>query len=213
MSTWQTLIFDYDGTLANSLSQHVQIYNYLAPEYGRPPLSPAEIPALQQLSLRQFLQYQGIRLWQVPGLLQKARHIEQTHNLQPEIFPHLAKVISQLADHYQLGILTSNTVDNVETFLHAYQLSQHFSWVYAEKNLFGKHQKLRKLLRQHHLDPQTTLYIGDEVRDIEASHQAGIAVLAVTWGFNSFEALQAARPHAIVHTPQELADLLVSPQT
>jgi hypothetical protein len=52
-----------------------------------------------------------------------------------------------------------------------------------------------------------SLYVGDEVRDIQAAHKAGVAVAAVTWGFNSRDLL--AR-HARTTWPMPLTILLSS---
>jgi phosphoglycolate phosphatase len=53
-----------------------------------------------------------------------------------------------------------------------------------------------------------TLYVGDETRDIEAAVDGGVAVAAVTWGYNDRGALAAARPTYLVEAFDELADLV-----
>jgi phosphoglycolate phosphatase len=51
------------------------------------------------------------------------------------------------------------------------------------------------------------LSIGDEVRDIAAARKAGIAIAAVTWGYNSRAALERAHPDYLVTRPAELLQL------
>ena len=52
------------------------------------------------------------------------------------------------------------------------------------------------------------LYVGDETRDIEAAREAGLAMTAVTWGYNSEQALSALGPQHIVRSPGELLELM-----
>ena len=57
------------------------------------------------------------------------------------------------------------------------------------------------------LHPSNVLYVGDEVRDIEAAKKAGIRIAAVTWGYNSKKALEAYKPDYLVTKPEELLQI------
>jgi len=54
------------------------------------------------------------------------------------------------------------------------------------------------------------IYIGDEVRDIKAAKRAAVSVAAVTWGFNTKEALSKHEPDWLISTPDELAKLMTT---
>ena len=203
-----TLIFDFDGTLADSFQIHLDIFNQLTIKHRRRPLNENEIEQFKQLSMRDFIKQQKIPLWQLPSLIKEARTIQQTQHLEPKIFPPLTKIVPALATQYKLGILTSNTSANVERFLNHHNLSKHFRFVDAEPDLFGKHHKLKKLIKQYKLNPAETAYVGDEVRDIEAARLAGIKMIAVSWGFNSASALKEAKPNLLLKSPSDLSSLL-----
>ena len=70
--------------------------------------------------------------------------------------------------------------------------------------LFGKEKPIRKQVNAVDIPPQRMIYVGDEVRDIEAGRKAGIEVAAVTWGLNSSSLLQRYRPTLLVDEPSEL---------
>jgi phosphoglycolate phosphatase len=70
--------------------------------------------------------------------------------------------------------------------------------------LFGKGRLIAKCLDLHQLVLDETVYVGDEVRDIQAARFAGIRPISVTWGFNSREALAAAQPDWLVDEPDAL---------
>lgn len=203
-----TLIFDFDGTLADSFQIHLDIFNQLTIKHRRRPLNENEIEQFKHLSMRDFIKQQKIPLWQLPSLIKEARTIQQTQHLEPTIFPQLNKIIPDLAAQYQLGILTSNTSENVQRFLSQHDLINYFSFVDSDPDLFGKHHKLKKLIKQYKLNPVETAYVGDEVRDIEAAHLAGIKIIAVSWGFNSVSALKEAKPNLLLKSPSDLSSLL-----
>jgi phosphoglycolate phosphatase len=63
------------------------------------------------------------------------------------------------------------------------------------------------MVSNHGLDRNHVLYIGDETRDIEAAHKAGVRVAAVTWGYNNAEMLKRFSPDYLVSRPHELLSL------
>ena len=76
-------------------------------------------------------------------------------------------------------------------------------------SVFGKRMKLRKVLRQSGIHPAQAIFIGDEIRDIEAARQAGIASGAVAWGFTDPDALRAHSPDMLFTSVDEMLHTLV----
>ena len=74
--------------------------------------------------------------------------------------------------------------------------------------LWGKSHHLKTLLKTHEFDLNKTIYIGDEIRDIEAAHKVGIRIAAVTWGYNSKKALESYHPDFLITEPQQLLNLI-----
>ena len=58
------------------------------------------------------------------------------------------------------------------------------------------------------LPAQALMVIGDSTMDIETARRAGMRAVAVSWGYHDREALLAARPDALIETPEELSGLL-----
>jgi len=200
-----TFIFDFDGTIADSLEAIVAITNRLAPRFGYEPRSPAEVAYLKDLHTRQLLQQSGLSCCSLLWLLRRVRQDLQQEIPYLQPFPGMGEVLSTLHRRgYRLGILTSNTADNVHLFLSLHGLSSLFDFVYTGATLLGKQRSLRRVLHRYCLDPATTFYVGDEVRDIEAAQQTGIQPVAVTWGFNSAAVLAEQQPSFLVSDPQQL---------
>ena len=110
-------------------------------------------------------------------------------------------------ENFMLGILTSNSKDNVQEFLKKNDMDV-FDWVYAERSLFGKARKLDKIIKKQKLKKEETIYVADEIRDIEAAKKSQIKIMAVTWGFNAKAGLAKYRPDFLLDHPKELLTTL-----
>lgn len=209
----KVIIFDFDGTLADTLDVLISITNRLAGEFGYPPTTPQEVPKLRNLSSREIRRRSGVSIFKLPFLLKKVRD-----NLHDEIhelhtFPGMKEALIHLKNEGDcLGILTSNSEQNVQLFLKKQGMQDLFSFVYSETSLFSKDRSLRKLMKKNELKPEDIIYVGDETRDIEASKRIHIKVIAVSWGFNSGEVLAKHNPDFLIHQPSELIEVLGSLQ-
>lgn len=203
------LVFDFDGTIADTLEAIVTMSNYLAPQYGLKPATPEELTELRDLSFDQLISRADVPLLPLFRLLRRVRRELQKEIAQLSPFPNMAETLRLLAEQGQsMGILTSNSVENVRVFLQVHQLEASFEFVQGGTSLFGKSRRLKKLMRQRNLLPSELLYIGDETRDVDASRRIGIPVAAVTWGFNSRQALLRHDPDFVLERPSELITIV-----
>jgi phosphoglycolate phosphatase len=107
-----------------------------------------------------------------------------------------------------LFIISSNIKENIHQFLKKYKID-YFDYVLSGSSLFGKDKLINKLIKSKNISKEATIYVGDEVRDIDASHNSGIKIAAVTWGYNSKEILEFNNPDMIVKDPKELLNYLL----
>ncbi|MEM9118425.1 MAG: HAD hydrolase-like protein [Cyanobacteria bacterium P01_F01_bin.56] len=200
-----TLLFDFDGTLADSLSAIVTITNRLAPEFGFRPTPLAEVEALKGLTARQLIRHSGIPLLKIPALLRRVR--TELRQQSAEIAPcrGVPEVIRTLhAQNHTLAVITSNTPETVQAFLAAHQLADCFLSVDGGSTLFRKGKLITRCLKQHQVSANDAVYVGDEVRDIDAARFAGVKAVSVTWGFNSRPMLAAMTPDWLIDEPDRL---------
>jgi phosphoglycolate phosphatase len=64
------------------------------------------------------------------------------------------------------------------------------------------------MARKFQIDRNQMLYVGDELRDVQACKKIGVKIAAVTWGFDSAPLLAASKPDLLCHSPAAFADLL-----
>jgi HAD superfamily hydrolase (TIGR01549 family) len=205
----RTLVFDFDGTIADTLEEARSIYNRMAPDYGLREVQPEEIPGLRHLSLKQLLHQLGISKRHVPSLIGRGTSMLRASIARMQLIEGMAEVLPEIRRHsHSFGILTSNASANVDLFLRSHGIRGLFGFISSTSKLTGKSKHLRAIRKTFSLHAHDMLYVGDEIRDIRAARKAGIAVAAVTWGFNSQEALAAENPDYLLQSPDEFLHLL-----
>jgi len=124
-----------------------------------------------------------------------------------KLFDNMEKALRDIREAgFGLGILTSNSVENVRQFLELNNLTALFDFIYSGRNFLGKERVIRKMMIREQLHAERIVYVGDETRDIEACQAAGIPVIAVSWGLNRRELLASLSPDHIADRPEELPD-------
>jgi phosphoglycolate phosphatase len=205
------ILFDFDGTIADSLDLAITIINRLSHEFKLKPLVAEEIKRLQNLSSREIIKQADVSFFKLPFLLRRFRAElnREIHTLKP--FPGIQETLLTLQQRGdRLGIITSNSEANVKDFLKAHRFTELFEFIIPDARLFGKSHIIRRVMRQHRLDPKTVLYVGDETRDIEAAKKSGIKAVSVSWGFNSRQILAAHQPDFLIDQPEGLVRMAES---
>jgi phosphoglycolate phosphatase len=205
--TLRTLIFDFDGTLANSFDETLRVANELAPEFGYRPAEPHEIEALRGASYRNIAAQLGIAWHKIPLIATRVRKEVASKVSEMATFDGLPQVLLELRSRgLQLGVLTSNDIRNVERFFAARGLTC-FDFITSSSSLWGKERRLKALLRSRKLGAHEVAYVGDEVRDIEAVKPLGVSMIAVSWGYTSRAFLAEHAPDFLVDSPSDLLEI------
>ena len=109
----------------------------------------------------------------------------------------------------QVGIVTTNIEENVRAFLHSNNMD-YFDFFYTTKKIFGKAKTIYKIIKDMKLEKSNVYFVGDEVRDVEAGKKARIKTIAVSWGYNTKEALAKENPDYLIDSPEELEKIILS---
>jgi phosphoglycolate phosphatase len=202
------LLFDFDGTIAETGVLAAEIYNDLAEQYNFNKITLNNFINLRNQTARQALKVLNIPLLKLPKILAQYRKSLSQKIKTVQVVAGMKEVLQRLAEmEYLIYIVTSNSVENVREFLLNNGING-IDQVYSETNYFGKYILIKKLIKQHNWEIKDVVYIGDEVRDIDSARRCGIKVAAVTWGYNSKQALSEANPDLLVDRPQQLTTLL-----
>ncbi|MEA1972965.1 MAG: HAD hydrolase-like protein [Candidatus Cloacimonadota bacterium] len=211
MKKKKMVIFDFDGTIADTIHLGLQISNELAGEFNFKTIAKEDVKNLREYSSHEILKKMKISLVKVPFIALKFQRelSKRIDELRP--IDGMIDLIKKLSDlKIKIGILTSNSKENVERFLENYKLDNVFSFIHSERNIFGKTIVLKKTLWEQKYKPSEVFYIGDETRDIDSAKKAHISIIAVGWGLNSEKALLKHNPEYLVSNPSELLDKIKS---
>lgn len=202
------VIFDFDGTLADTFDVSLKAYNDYAISQKKTPIDLQMAKKLKALPYREILRELNLNLWQLPTMIQSVQQNVQNHMHEAKFFPGVVNLIQSLKSQGKIvGIVTSNSAQNVEKFLEHKNVSKDiFSFIYGSPSIFGKAKKFRSMFKRHTFKAEDTLYVGDEVRDIEASKKVNMDVAAVTWGWNEKKLLEAAQPDYLIDLIEELIE-------
>lgn len=203
----RTILFDFDGTLADTLDETIIVFNELCGEFGHKKINLKDKEVWRNKSSLKVVRDLGISIFKLSYFIKKAREKlgERIEKIKPA--KNLRPVLVKLNKNNALAILSSNSEENIRKFLQVNRLD-FFKHIFPNSSTFGKARFMKKIVRKLKLNGQELVYICDETRDVEAARKAGLKTIAVTWGFNSRQALEKARPDFIADSPIELFRIL-----
>lgn len=206
---YRALVFDFDGTIADTLGETRRIFNTIAPDYGIRQVEEHELSQLRHMSLKQLLGHLGIPKRRVPVLIARGTGLMRAGIAQMPLIEGMGDVLTRMRERVDgFGILTSNVAENVDLFLRSHGLREHFDFISSTSKLTGKAKHLKAIRKTFSLRAEEMLYVGDELRDVKAAKKAKIPIAAVSWGFNSHESLAAEKPEHLFRHPAEFLGLL-----
>ncbi|MCR5064099.1 MAG: HAD-IA family hydrolase [Treponema sp.] len=199
------ILFDFDGTIADTISAGLEIINSHADKFGYKRLD-GDINT--HFSALQLVKLAEIKFWKLPYLIYQLKKKLSEKADEIQLLKEAPGLIKKCYDAgYELGILTSNSLKNVQAFLKKYSLDSYFSFLRTDVSLFGKKKALRKAKKVLN---KRILYIGDEIRDIEACRKNNIPIVSIPWGLNSYEALDERNHGLVANSAEEAYNLIIN---
>jgi phosphoglycolate phosphatase len=203
---YRLVMFDFDGTLADSLPFFHGVFEALAVRHGLAPMAAADLPALRRMPVASALARLGIPRWKLPLVLRDGVARMRADGQGVRLFDGMGAVLDGLAARGAvLAVVSSNARDNVLRTLGPRHAAQ-FRHVECGMSIFGKAPRIRQVLRRAGCASQDALFIGDTESDLAAARSAGVAFGAVAWGYGDIASL--ARAEHAFRTPEELREHL-----
>lgn len=201
-------IFDFDGTLADSIPILFDVVNEAADRFGFRRMTCDDFERLRALPGREIARELEFAMWKTPQLTAWTRRRMAEERARVRLFDGVPAMLDTLAARdIAIAIVTTNAEATVRAIL-GDRLSGLVAHYGCGASVFGKRPKLRAALRAARCEPAAALSIGDELRDLEASRAAGIPFAAVTWGMAAAAALRGAKPDFVVDRVEELLALM-----
>lgn len=211
MSTPQSVIFDFDYTLADSSAGVFACVNTALAEMGFPDASRAQSDATIGLSLVEtFSRLTGIRDRERGNEFADRfhRHAEIVMVNSTRIFEFVPEVLRGIANRGAgLGVASTKGRKHIEEILEREKLRDAFGAIIGGNDVANQKpdpEALFAALMRLRGDPSTALYVGDSVIDAEAAQRAGMAFVAVLTGVTERLAFDRYPVVAVLEDASEL---------
>lgn len=201
----KTIIFDFDGTIADTLETIATLYNKVAHDFNCKPVSFEEKEKFRSMKTHDFLKECNIPVLLLPVLAIKIKAELKFEIRKVKAIAGIVEALHEIKKAgYTVGVMSSNSVENINIFLKENSIEKLFDFVHSGKNIFGKDKVIQRVISKNKLNKKEVIYVGDETRDIEALKRIKIPIIAVSWGFNSHSVLEKLNPEGLIDNPNEL---------
>lgn len=208
------IVFDLDGTLADSLPDLTEAANFACRKLGLPEHAPEAIKGMIGGGERKFMErvvgagYQGyleecLKLY----LDYYTRHCGDLTRLYPGVPETLARLAPK-----KLAVLSNKLQRLTEEVLRVMGILPLFAAVRGGGTnlpLKPSSEPLQALLGEMGVAPGRTLMVGDKIADIHTGRGAGTFIAAVTYGYGELADLAAAAPDFLLSRLTQLPDLVI----
>ncbi len=216
----RAIIFDFDGTLADTVPALCEGINLTMRRYGYPEHTEADILRFINHGARELVRRAMPKALQsdeeqVTRVLADYDEIYRAVYLHTrETYPGLRELVERLHNEFgfRIGVLSNKQDPFVKGLCR--QVLSPGSYDAAQGVIYGKPTKPDPYLSRIVADilgvaPHECAVVGDSDVDIRTAEAAGMLHIGVGWGYRTEEFLRAAGATRIAHTPQELLQLIL----
>ena len=202
------VIFDFDGTLADSGEIAFKAMNSMSESHGFRKLDWSEIESIRKMSTMERSRYMGVPLIKIPIMAQEFYKYYKEHMVDMSLNEGIGELLEDLHNFgYKIAVISSNDEDNIRNFLKVKGLDN-IDDVLCSSHVFSKDRIINKFLRQKGLEKQEVIYVGDEIRDITACNSADISIIWVDWGLDIRENVEKFKPDYMISRPDQVLEIL-----
>ncbi len=212
---YELIIFDWDGTLMDSLETIIYSIHEAGREAGLRPLSDKEAAHIIGLSLDQAL----AALWpeatetQRQAAAQAYRRAFFSDRPPPsKPFPGARQTLQWLKDQgYRLAIATGKSRKGLEKAMSQAQFADFFEATQVGEETASKPDPtmLKQLLVEFNLAPDQALMVGDTSYDLQMAQKIAMPRVGVTYGVHDAQTLASFKPLALLDDLPSLRDFLI----
>lgn len=210
------IIFDFDGTLADTESLITQTMQKTIEALHLEPRSREQCRAMIGLPLKEtFMRLIPMTDAMGDCCADTYSQIFDRDNRPGvvRLFPHVADTLAALYAHgYVLTIATSRHRESLMEFLQGMQIDTYFRYIVTVNDVAqAKPHPDMVLQTMEHLNivPADTLMVGDAVYDIQMGHNAGVHTCGVTYGNGTRADMVACQADHIIDDFGQLGSLLL----
>ena len=208
------IIFDWDGTLINSIDWITSCLQQAAVQCDRPIPESRAAKDVIGLSIKKAMQtlfpeVSEQTLEQLVACYSQNYFSKQIG--QDDLFPGVYEMLVQLNEAgYQLAVATGKTRAGLQKALQATGTEELFCITRCSDETASKPdpRMLREIIQHTNTAKERSLMVGDSIHDLQMALNAPISAIAVSCGAHSEEFLQQYNPLLCLQQPTELLNII-----
>ncbi len=208
------IIFDWDGTLINSIDWIIHCLQHAAAQYDCPIPEPQAAKDVIGLSIDRAMQTLFPDT-DVPTQKQLVASYSQKYRskqiCKDDLFPGVYGMLEQLNEAgYKLAVATGKTRAGLQDALKATETEKQFRITRCADETASKPdpKMLHEIIQHTGSTKERTLMVGDSIHDLQMAHNAHISAIAVSCGAHSEEFLLQFNPLLCLQQPAELLNII-----
>lgn len=217
MTKYKLAIFDWDGTLLDSINLIVNSIHATAKDFGLPILDNQSVKNIIGLRLDNAVSklYPELSAKQLTEYLENyGKNFVEMEKTTPNLYPNVLETLKKLQEKdYLLAIATGKSRKGLDRILGALQLTDFFDATRCADETAGKPnpKMLNELLDYFGLNNKQAVMVGDASFDLQMANNADMGSIAVSYGAQPVEVLKSYSPLTIIDQFDELPKYLINP--
>ncbi|WP_197414425.1 HAD-IA family hydrolase [Bacillus sp. FJAT-29937] len=201
------IIFDFDGTIANSQYAFVSAWNQLAEKHRFKKVEHDKLEDLKKLTIKERSKLLNFPMYKLPIVMPELYAAYRQSILDVTLFEGIKELLNELENRgYHTAIISSNSEENIRQFLNRNEVK--VTDILCSSRIFGKDKMIKKFLKSYNVQPSQVIYVGDEHRDIVACKKCSVKIIWVGWGYDGIEVVQSENPDYMIQTPDEILQIV-----
>lgn len=205
-----TIVFDLDGTLLNTLDDLMDSVNFALAHYGYAPRSYDEVRRFVGNGVRKLVERalpEGHKDRADEALQVFSAHYDQNKNNKTAPYDGIVDMLQAVKAAGFKTAIVSNKYERA-----VIELSQTVFGGYIDVSVGERTGVAPKpapdgvftALETLHTDPRDAVYVGDSDVDVATARNAGLKMIGVTWGFRDRALLESLGADRIVERPADI---------
>lgn len=211
MRTYDTIIFDLDGTLLNTLEDLADAVNYCMNRFGYPERTLEEVRCFVGNGIRKLMERatpEGAENADFEEIFQTFKEYYTEHcQIKTRAYPGIMDLLRKLDQKKcRMAIVSNKNMEAVRELNEIY-FSKYIKIAIGQREGVRKKpfpDSVNEAVRELDCDRARVLYVGDSEVDKETADNAGVGCVLVSWGFRDRDMLSGLNPLSVIDRPEEL---------
>ncbi len=212
----KVVIFDWDGTLIDSVEHIADSLHHAATSLGLPPRERSAYRNIIGLGIVEALNslYPGLSAQELTQIRENYSRYFFTRETTPQsVFSGASELLGALTKlRVGRAVATGKSRRGLDIALTSTGLKSHFEITRCADETRSKPDPtmLQEIIRHFAIDPEEAIMVGDTSYDLEMAQRIGMPAIGVQWGVHDEQTLKKYSPVAIVNSMQELHETLLA---